>query len=784
MATKIIKQSFNAGELSPLLDGRTDLGKYYNGCSIMSNVFPLPSGGFIVRSGSEFIAKGKGACRIVPFEFSAADIMLIEMGNTYARFYKDDDRVMTDSVNIAAITLPSGSEVSVQANSHGFSTGDIVRFTSVGGTTELNYTGINTEWTITKTGANTFTLDGTDGDDFTAYTSGGTVAAIYEITTPYSASEVFEISMARIGDVIRIDHDDYEPRKLTRVSDNSWTIAAITFNDGPFLDENTTTTYLMETNKVHAGTHTGGNNQATLTDSSKSWDTDVWVGKTIYNVTDGSSGTITANTANTVTATLSGGAEDDWDINDEYYIEYKNYIASGTTGITLTASGSGNTPFNANHVGAKFLLLHKRADNHTQTALDEIRIKGDFSLHASNFTAGSDEVRLSRKEGEADWQLIRAFSSAVDYSSTEYEDDVKYRFNVTDGDSSLILRLTAKNQVWRSIVEVTAYTSTSLVTVTALTDIYFDYDDSDNQTYEWAEGAWSDYRGWPRAVALHDGRCYHGGTTYSPTTLWGSRTGKYDDMTPGDLDSDAMTHAISDDDASQIEWMKSRSGLLVGTSKKEYLISAADINDPVTASDVRSRVQSENGSDHLQPVSLNDSLFYVQRQGRRILMARLNDYGDRFVSVDATILAEHLMEYSPDDLDVQRTPTPILYVVRSDGTLCCFVYMPEEDVAAWCRLVTGSLLDQATDAYKSVAVVRGSIEDDVWCVVSRTIDGSTVYYIEKFSTRYIDQLDEAMMLDAAVVEDGTYDSQDITLASDTVRYGSGIYGSSYYGGTY
>jgi len=90
------------------------------------------------------------------------------------RFRNSDDDVTVECgytpKDIEGITLPSGSEVSIEITSHGFSTGDVVYFLSVGGTTELNAN----SYTITKTDADNFTLDGTDGDDFTAYTSGGT----------------------------------------------------------------------------------------------------------------------------------------------------------------------------------------------------------------------------------------------------------------------------------------------------------------------------------------------------------------------------------------------------------------------------------------------------------------------------------------------------------------------------------------------------------------------------------------------------------------------------------
>ena len=103
MGTKVIQNSLNAGELSPDLDARTDVTKYYNGATKISNALALTQGGAIKRSGGKWIAKAKGACNLLPFSFSADDSMVIEAGNGYMRFYKDSDRVMTDAVTIVGI---------------------------------------------------------------------------------------------------------------------------------------------------------------------------------------------------------------------------------------------------------------------------------------------------------------------------------------------------------------------------------------------------------------------------------------------------------------------------------------------------------------------------------------------------------------------------------------------------------------------------------------------------------------------------------------------------------
>ncbi|HDZ25890.1 hypothetical protein LCGC14_0841580 [marine sediment metagenome] len=77
------------------------------------------------------------------------------------------------------------------------------------------------------------------------------------------------------------------------------------------------------------GTHTGSDDDAVLTDSTKTWTPGALVGKWVHNYGDKrlstwkparSYGQITANTATTVTASLSGGWEDDWDSGDEYLI--------------------------------------------------------------------------------------------------------------------------------------------------------------------------------------------------------------------------------------------------------------------------------------------------------------------------------------------------------------------------------------------------------------------------------------------------------------------------------
>ena len=76
----------------------------------------------------------------------------------------------------------------------------------------------------------------------------------------------------------------------------------------------------IEKGNDESGTHTGDNNVAILTDSTANWTADEFIGVRVFNTTDGSEGYVTDNDTTTITASLSGGTDNDWDTNDAYYI--------------------------------------------------------------------------------------------------------------------------------------------------------------------------------------------------------------------------------------------------------------------------------------------------------------------------------------------------------------------------------------------------------------------------------------------------------------------------------
>jgi len=509
----------------------------------------------------------------------------------------------------------------------------------------------------------------------------------YEISTPYDEEEVFNIHKVTRGDTTYLAHKSHWPRKLTRYGDRDWRIEEIDFTGGPFLDANTDTTKTCQ----------------------------------YVNGTGGTTG---------------------------------NYYNVGNTG---TLNAVGHTPFTENHVGSLWLLEHTRQDNvvdtqdnntHATPTGSGIRVKGEWQFDVSNMSGGTPNytAKIWRKALPGDWQEIRHYSGATLASGDEDEDDVFYTW--TADNSAVEGVFNAIGQQNKGIVKITSFVSSTQVAV-EIKDAVYQESGTSAAVSDWAEGAWNGYRGYPTSVTFFGNRLWWAGTPNNPQGLWGSKVGYYEDHTPGVANDDAVSRTISDNDVSSIEWLMASQALLIGSAKKEYIGSAADRRDPITPTDLDVKPHSANGSLHIQPVEVDGGMMYAQRLGYKMLILYYDYLNDAYESVDANRLSPHMFKYPATGLAKQGTPGTVLWVPRQDGTMCIFRYDKDEEIAAWSRLVTGSSLDEATHAFISTAIVAGTIEDRVWVVVQRVINGVTHYYIERFAYRNYTALSNALYLDAA-----------------------------------
>ena len=104
MGIYTIQTSFATGEISPSLYGRPDLAKYSAGLARCENFIIHPHGGVSKRPGMRFVAKAKGKCRLVEFEYSIDQSYVLEFGNKYVRFFRDGAQIMEDGEPYELVT--------------------------------------------------------------------------------------------------------------------------------------------------------------------------------------------------------------------------------------------------------------------------------------------------------------------------------------------------------------------------------------------------------------------------------------------------------------------------------------------------------------------------------------------------------------------------------------------------------------------------------------------------------------------------------------------------------
>lgn len=93
--------SFNNGEITPLMYGRVDFQKYVNSAEIMQNCFVHKHGPFSKRSGTRFVHEVKYSNRytkLKDFEFNRTQTYILELGHQYIRFYSDNGIIVSLNV--------------------------------------------------------------------------------------------------------------------------------------------------------------------------------------------------------------------------------------------------------------------------------------------------------------------------------------------------------------------------------------------------------------------------------------------------------------------------------------------------------------------------------------------------------------------------------------------------------------------------------------------------------------------------------------------------------------
>lgn len=742
--------AMNAGELSPLLEARTDKDFYGVGLKTCQNMIPLTQGPAAMRSGFQYIKEVKASANrtaLIRFEFGLTQAYIIEVGDQYFRFYKDNGIITETAQAITGITKANPAVVTY-SGSDTYANGERVLITGVVGMVEVN----NREFTVANVnaGANTFELSGVNSTGFTTYTSGGTVAEIVEIATPYlqadlfDANNVLQLQFAQSADTLYIVHPSYEPRKLTRTSHTSWTLSTVTFVNGPFSATNSDDTSrvllysmssyypggtgAMRANKaIFESGHVGSLfflEEVYFSDLDVTpWQAaaDIGAGLGIQVSHDGNVYERIAATTN-----INGGIA-------PTHIIGEAWDSSGTTNAQ------------------KWRYLHSRwgivrITGFTSSTVVSVQV---VTYLPNGLVPSSTAITGCVNNG--------AGAPRITHASHGYQTgDYVYVENVTG--------TTGANGSWP--ITVVGTNTYDLVGATFNAPWGGGGTSRRYPTWKWAHGAFSAARGYPSSGAFYLDRLWLAATTSEPDTVWASEASSYESFAPRDANqittANSITATLSNADVNKIESLQgSPEGLLVFTAAGEGIIRQATVNEPLGPGNVRADPLSTYGARDVRPIRIGSSVFFVQRSGKKV--REFAPGQDGFTGNDLLVRAEHLTaRHGIIGMDWCQEPDQILWCVRSDGTLLSFTYQKEQNVFAWCRHQLGGYSDSGqtlppiVESVCQVPSPDGS-ENQLWVIVNRYINGGTKRYIEYLKPRWVTgtSIEDGFFVDSGLTYDGS-----------------------------
>jgi hypothetical protein len=247
----------------------------------------------------------------------------------------------------------------------------------------------------------------------------------------------------------------------------------------------------------------------------------------------------------------------------------------------------------------------------------------------------------------------------------------------------------------------------------------------DPVTEAWQEGAFSDYRGHPRAIALFENRLCYFGTATDKDTFWMSKIDNYTDFTVGSLDTDALKLTCGGGRLDEIRWAVPTKVLQIGTAAAEWVLTAVSDQKPVTPTEFSLKRQSSYGASNLGGILVNNAVLFPMRQGRK-LREWIYQWDSNEPAADLSILAEHITKTGIKTMALQQQPDNILWIILNDNSLVGLTYERDQNVVGWHR--------QSNDAFtiEDVSVLpREGDEDEVWLVC--VMDG--IRYIGRMVNR-------------------------------------------------
>lgn len=747
--------SFNSGELTPEMDRRLGVEKVAAGCRLLENFVPRVHGPAFKRPGLVYLGEAQSSetddqSRLIPFNFSVTTSFVIELYAFGARVWSNGNLVPIE----APISLPYNQAELFEVQFR--QVNDVVYFVhtnhppykiirksdTLWEADILFDLGVNTaDDQVTTGAAGQARLEKWKPFNFTYPTSQALMRAVNTTAAtwgpPTSSSTVAGIDFSSVSDEYFMSRIT---AKFTVPTSGVWTFysgsndaGACLFLNGLFI--------VGTTNQV--GTETS---QLVQLVAGKEYRLEAfaWNGPSSFAAAFNLAGPAVAKAAIPVGYLALPDQVASVTTREEIR-QWPPMLSENVTDITITPSATSGTItltasaalFQQGHEGAYFEIAHKR-DN----ALVEIvgavgafsgttsglRVVGSYDFYTYGTWSGT--IHLERLNAAGGWDIVRSWKGNKDRNvitsgTEEQESTLRIRAvscvgEAASGAAVPRFLLEAADAQIVGLVRVTDVTTTTTATAVVVTSLH-----SATATIAWTEGAFSAFRGYPRAIAMHQQRLLFAGTQSYPVGIWGSVANDIENFRRTTLEDGSFFFQLASEEANVIQWMVSFSRLLIGTNGELWSADGGGEGSPLNATSVRFTQGGRFGSAYLPATLVHEVPVFVERTGRKVRRVTYSQEEEKFIGSNLTVLAEHVTEGGIRQMAFAQQPNAILWVVTGAGQLVGMTFENEQNVYGWHRHVTDGTIE-------SVAVVYGADADEVWVTVLRTIGERQIRTVERF----------------------------------------------------
>lgn len=780
MGRRSYLRSFAGGELSQEMWGRIGDVKFQTGLARAWNMVTLPHGPVRSRPGFRYVATTKNSgseqCRLIEFQFSETETLMVEMGPGYFRFYDEgvvvpysspaDTYVVNAVVPMSAAGVDVNNSIFITANPHGLATDDRICITAgLVGTVAPGGTQL---WEPTNP-IYYYAILVDDDEIQLSDTLGGSAINITDVGT---GGFVWLHRAYELGDLVAQSGDDYTCKKAPPIAlDGSSYQSVVPGSEGsPTTYWHQLTPGLYEVPNGYAEADLFGVNHKQSNDI------------------------ITFTHRGYPTAELRRRGTTQWSFVE---VEYQPQIGAPSNVTSSPNVGDnwrarefvfGNPTFRIRVGGGSGLSAKWTVPDGSHIIIDEINHTpgiGDTPLETGEYIATNSsgaEFDIVSVSGHS--RIIVGYADPTDLVSCRIREVEPYSESV---EAYVVTAVDAEGNE-SQVSDIVTEETNNLFVIGAYNHISWDAVVGANhyQVYRQRNGLYgligqvedegSARRGftdrdhdidlanqppkideslsgtdYPQGVTHHEGRRCFGGTQLFPQQIWMTRSGTESDLSSSIpvRDADRLSFAIAAHEADWIQHLVSLGDLLALTNSSEYAVRSTE-DSVITPTSIEAKWQSGRGASLVDPIVVDNQVVFAANRGGRILSVGYDLRARGFVPSDLSLRATHLFEaLTIADSAISKAPHQILWFVSSNGGLLGLTFIPRQDVMGWHQHYTGTTFDDL-DTIESVAAVTEGDEDVVYVVVRRTINGSPVRYIERMASWNETTLADMVLVDSAV----------------------------------